>query len=85
VSAAKRFSDAAHSPGEEDLSLAVDVDARADGEDVEAVVAVEEGDAERGADLLTEADRLRSAVGAPVPAFQVDDVERARRSLALSE
>jgi predicted ATPase len=46
------------------------------------VVAVGEGDCATGAELLETADRLREAVGAPVPAFQADDLERARLALA---
>jgi tetratricopeptide (TPR) repeat protein len=46
------------------------------------VVAVEDGDGARGAELLGEADRLRSGVGAPVPSFQLEDLEGARAALA---
>jgi predicted ATPase len=50
-----------------------------------AVVAIEEGDPERGAERLAEADRLRSSVGAQVPKFQVSDIERARGASSLAE
>jgi predicted ATPase len=50
-----------------------------------AVVAVEEGDPEQGAERLAQADRLRSNVGAPVPKFQVEDLERARAAVSLAE
>jgi hypothetical protein len=46
------------------------------------VVAIGEGDCATGAELLETADRLRASVGAPVPAFQADDLERARLTLA---
>jgi hypothetical protein len=49
------------------------------------LVAVEAGDAEGGAKLLSEADRLRAEVGAPVPKFQASDLERARGALAVAE
>ncbi len=49
------------------------------------VIAIEDGDATRGAEHVAEADRLRSHAGAPVPKFQVDDVERARDALAPAE
>jgi tetratricopeptide (TPR) repeat protein len=49
------------------------------------VIEVENGDPRRGAELLVEADRLRAEVGAPVPKFQVADIERARSILALAE
>ena len=46
------------------------------------VVAIDEGDCATGAELLEKADRLRQSVGAPVPVFQADDLERARVALA---
>jgi tetratricopeptide (TPR) repeat protein len=46
------------------------------------VVAIDEGDSVNGAELLERADHLRQSVGAPVPAFQADDLERARLALA---
>jgi predicted ATPase/tetratricopeptide (TPR) repeat protein len=49
------------------------------------VIAVENGEAERGAEHVGEADRLRAEVGAPVPSFQVSDLERARGALARAE
>jgi predicted ATPase/DNA-binding SARP family transcriptional activator len=49
------------------------------------LVAVENGEPARGAELLAEADRLRSEVGAPVPKFQVEDIGRARGALAFAE
>jgi predicted ATPase/DNA-binding SARP family transcriptional activator len=47
-----------------------------------AAVAVEDGEFERAAALLGEADRLRAEVGAHVPKFQADDVQRVRATLA---
>jgi len=32
--------------------------------------------------MLAEADRLRDEVGAPVPAFQSDDIDRVRAALS---
>jgi tetratricopeptide (TPR) repeat protein len=49
------------------------------------VIAVEHGDTSSGAALLAEADRLRAEVGAPVPKFQVTDLERARETLGFAE
>ena len=46
------------------------------------VVAIDEGDSATGAEMLEKADRLRTSVGAPVPAFQADDLARARLALA---
>ena len=43
-----------------------------------AILAVEKGNAARGAQLLGHADRLRGDVGAPAPAFQLDNIGRAR-------
>ena len=51
---------------------------------VVGAIAVEEGDHAHGAALLAEADRLRAEVGATVPRFQAEDLERARRALARS-
>jgi predicted ATPase len=42
------------------------------------ILAVGTGDGVRGARLLGHADRLRGDVGAPVPAFQHDDIDQAR-------
>jgi predicted ATPase len=47
-----------------------------------AAVAVDEGDSERAAERLAEADRLRAKVGAHVPKFQQADVELTRAALA---
>jgi predicted ATPase/DNA-binding SARP family transcriptional activator len=44
------------------------------------VLAADGGDAERAARLLGQADRLGRAAGAPVPAFQRHDVDRAREA-----
>jgi hypothetical protein len=44
------------------------------------MLAVEEGDPVHGAQLLGHADRLRGGRGAPVPAFQHDDIGRAQHS-----
>jgi tetratricopeptide (TPR) repeat protein len=49
------------------------------------LIEVEAGEPGRGARLLAEADRLRLEVGAPVPEFQVSDLERARDAVALAE
>ena len=49
------------------------------------VLAVEDGEFESGAELLATADRLRADVGASVPKFQVDDVERARQAVTPAE
>jgi len=46
-----------------------------------AVIAVESGERDRAADYLERADRLRAEVGAPVPKFQVSDLEEARCAL----
>jgi predicted ATPase/DNA-binding SARP family transcriptional activator len=43
-----------------------------------AVIALDNGDAERGARLLGHAAGLRERCGATTPAFQVDDADRAR-------
>src|SRR5262249_15080598 len=47
-----------------------------------AVIAVESDERDRAADYLERADRLRADVGAPVPKFQVADLDEARRALA---
>lgn len=44
------------------------------------ILATEEGHAVRGAELLGHADRLRGDAGAPVPALQRDDIDRAREA-----
>ncbi|MBV8979924.1 MAG: winged helix-turn-helix domain-containing protein [Acidimicrobiia bacterium] len=46
-----------------------------------AVIALESGELDRGADLLQRADTLRQDVGAPEPKFQMADLEAARRVL----
>jgi tetratricopeptide (TPR) repeat protein len=46
--------------------------------DVLAAIAAERDELDAAAELLDEADRLRAEVGAEVPAFQRDDVDRAR-------
>jgi predicted ATPase/DNA-binding SARP family transcriptional activator len=46
-----------------------------------AVIAVESGEVDRASALLERAGRLRTDVGAPVPKFQVTDLERARAAL----
>ena len=43
------------------------------------ILAAEEGDGEQAARLLGHAERLRHDAGAPVPRFQRDDLDRARR------
>jgi tetratricopeptide (TPR) repeat protein len=48
------------------------------------VVAVEEGDGAIGAEMLDRADCVRKEVGAPVPSFQRDDLDRAQLALARS-
>jgi predicted ATPase/DNA-binding SARP family transcriptional activator len=49
------------------------------------VIAVESGETDRAAELLTEADRLRCEVGAPEPRFQAADLESARAAVASLE
>jgi tetratricopeptide (TPR) repeat protein len=46
-----------------------------------AVIAVESGEVDRASALLERAGRLRTDVGAPVPKFQVTDLERVRTAL----
>jgi predicted ATPase len=55
------------------------------GYSVLGVVAISEGDCATGAEMLEKADQLRASVGAPVPAFQADDVARARLALAAHQ
>jgi hypothetical protein len=45
-----------------------------------AAIAVERGEPAQTAVLLGEAERLRAEAGAPIPALQHDDADRARRA-----
>jgi ATP/maltotriose-dependent transcriptional regulator MalT len=44
------------------------------------IIAVQDGDGDKGAQLLGHADRLRSDGHAPVPALQGDEIDRAREA-----
>jgi len=48
---------------------------------VQAAIAAERDQPEQAADLLERSDRLRESCGAAVPAFQLDDLDRARAAI----
>jgi tetratricopeptide (TPR) repeat protein len=52
--------------------------------DVLAAIALEGDEPEQAADLFGQAERLRAAAGTEIPAFQRDDVERAREAAATA-